>query len=116
MPALLAMLTPEDVTAIDEDADGVVVHGSRGSVRAREVVLATGAWSTTLMQASIESRMVSSCWWDWAICRAASFWAVMSAANPSTGTLAPWSRGTGAARSRMTRSRPSAWRSRYSTS
>ena len=41
-----------DVTAIDEDADGVVVHGSRGSVRAREVVLATGAWSTTLMRSA----------------------------------------------------------------
>src|SRR5690606_4586151 len=41
-----------DVTAIDEDADGVVVHGSRGSVRAREGVLATGAWSSTLMRSA----------------------------------------------------------------
>ena len=41
-----------DVTAIDEDAEGVVVHGSRGTVRAREVVLATGAWSTTLMRSA----------------------------------------------------------------
>lgn len=41
-----------EVTAIDEDADGVVVHGSRGRVLAREVVLATGAWSTTLMRSA----------------------------------------------------------------
>ncbi|MGY1529298.1 NAD(P)/FAD-dependent oxidoreductase [Luteimonas sp. A649] len=41
-----------EVQRIDEDTDGVVVHGSRGTVRARDVVLATGAWSPTLMRSA----------------------------------------------------------------
>src|SRR5690606_17826856 len=41
-----------EVQGIDEDADGVVVHGSRGRLRARDVVLATGAWSPTLMRSA----------------------------------------------------------------
>ena len=41
-----------DVQRIDEDAAGVVVHGSRGHLHAREVVLATGAWSPTLMRSA----------------------------------------------------------------
>ena len=41
-----------DVEAIDEDADGVRVRGSRGTLRAREVVIATGAWSPGLMRSA----------------------------------------------------------------
>ena len=41
-----------DVQGIAEDAEGVVVHGSRGRLRARDVVLATGAWSPTLMRSA----------------------------------------------------------------
>src|SRR5690554_1001680 len=41
-----------EVQGIEEDADGVVVHGSRGRLRAREVVIATGAWSPVLMRSA----------------------------------------------------------------
>jgi len=41
-----------EVQGIEEDADGVTVRGSRGAVRAREVVIATGAWSPTLMRSA----------------------------------------------------------------
>lgn len=41
-----------EVQGVDEDADGVVVYGSRGRIRAREVVFATGAWSPTLMRSA----------------------------------------------------------------
>jgi len=41
-----------EVQGIDEDAGGVTVHGSRGRVQARDVVIATGAWSPTLMRSA----------------------------------------------------------------
>ena len=41
-----------EVQGIEEDAEGVVVHGGRGRLRARDVVIATGAWSPVLMRSA----------------------------------------------------------------